>query len=108
MLASTFRHVLPPRLAGPLALIDAAPGVDVAFLEHVGFDGTTTFREFWRGGLIGASLEVRLRRVPAHAIPREGRERWLFEEFAELDRWVDAHLERAGSGDDGAEPRGPA
>lgn len=88
-LARGFRNVLPPRVRGPLALIDAAPGVDVILVEHTGFEGTSSFPEFWRGALVGGELRVRLRRVPAASIPPEGRERWLFERWAEMDRWIE-------------------
>ena len=37
--ADRLEHILPPRLGGPLALLDEARGVDVVFCAHVGFDG---------------------------------------------------------------------
>jgi 1-acyl-sn-glycerol-3-phosphate acyltransferase len=89
-IASGFRNVLPPRLRGPLALLDAAPGVDVVFLEHTGFEGASTFPKLWQGALVGGTVRVRLRRVPAASIPAEGRDRWLFERWAEIDLWISA------------------
>ena len=38
-LASGLERLLPPRLGGPLALIDGAPGSDVVFIGHEGFEG---------------------------------------------------------------------
>ena len=87
-IAAGFRNVLPPKLRGPLALLEAAVGIDVVFLEHTGFEGAATFPEFWRGALVGRTLHVRLRRFPASTIPAEGRDRWLFERWAEMDRWI--------------------
>jgi 1-acyl-sn-glycerol-3-phosphate acyltransferase len=87
-IAAGFRNVLPPKLRGPLALIDAAKGVDVVLLEHTGFEGAATFPEFWHGALVGRTLHVRLRRFPASTIPAEGRDRWLFERWAEMDDWI--------------------
>ena len=87
-IASGFRNVLPPRLGGPLALFDAAPGVDLLLLEHTGFEGAESFAEFWGGGLIGKLLRIRFRRFAAEAIPASGREEWLFERWAEMDDWV--------------------
>lgn len=92
-IAEGFRHVLPPRLRGPLALLEAAGGRDVVLLEHAGFEGAATFPEFWHGALVGGTLHVRLRRFPASAIPATGRDRWLFERWAEMDRWVGEKLE---------------
>ena len=87
-IAKGYRQVLPPRLGGPLALLDAAPGVDVAFLEHTGFEGAATFASFWGGGLVGQTVRVRVRRFAAVEIPRTGRDTWLFQRWAELDEWV--------------------
>ena len=87
-IASGFRHVLPPRLGGPLALLEAAPGVDLLLLEHTGFEGTGTFTRFWSGGLVGQLLRVRLRRFAANTIPASGRDEWLFERWAEMDDWI--------------------
>jgi 1-acyl-sn-glycerol-3-phosphate acyltransferase len=87
-IAGEFRYVLAPRLRGPLALIDAARGVDVVLLEHTGFEGASSFAEFWKGSLVGGTLRIRLRRIPASEIPAEGRDRWLFDRWAEMDRWI--------------------
>lgn len=87
-IAARYQRVLPPRLGGPLALLEAAPDVDVVFLEHTGFEGAATFASFWGGGLVGKTLHVRLRRFAAESIPTVGRDAWLFERWGELDRWV--------------------
>jgi hypothetical protein len=88
-IASRYRHVLPPRLGGPLALLEAAPGVDLVLLEHTGFEGAESFAAFWAGGLVGANVRVRLRRFAAAEIPATGRDEWLFRRWAELDDWID-------------------
>ena len=88
--AEKFQSVLPPRIGGPLALLDAAPEVDVVFVEHTGFEGAATIARFWSGALIGRTIRVRLRRVSAAQIPAQGRDRWLFTEWAETDRWITA------------------
>jgi 1-acyl-sn-glycerol-3-phosphate acyltransferase len=96
--ARELRHVLPPRLGGPLGLIDACPGADVLFVAHVGFDGAATLADLWYGRVIGRRVRVRLWRVPAAQVPadREARIDWLYAEWARLDAWIDAA--RAGSG----------
>ncbi len=88
-LAAEFRHVLPPRLGGPLALLER--GLDVVFLDHSGFEGSASFSAFWSGNLIGKTIAVRLRRVPFAEIPTTGRDLWLFEQWRETDAWVEAH-----------------
>ncbi|MCB9789092.1 MAG: lysophospholipid acyltransferase family protein [Deltaproteobacteria bacterium] len=99
-IAAGFRHVLPPRLGGPLALLEAAPGVDVVIVEHTGFEGAATFASFWAGGLVGRTVRVRLRRIGAESLPTRDRDRWLFERWAEVDRWIDAHGDRSASAAD--------
>ena len=87
-IAQSFRMVLPPKLGGPLGLIDAAPGVDIVLLEHSGFEGAANFSRFWNGALVGRTIRVRLRRLKAESIPAENRDRWLFERWAEMDEWI--------------------
>ena len=93
-LAEPLRHVLPPRLGGPLALLDEAPDVDVVFLAHVGLDGFAYLRDLWSGKLVRSTVKVRFWRVPAAEIPREHEERvrWLYGQWQALDDWVDAQL----------------
>ncbi|HKJ25322.1 MAG TPA: lysophospholipid acyltransferase family protein [Myxococcota bacterium] len=88
--AEKFDHVLPPRLGGPVALLDEAPEADVVFLAHTGLDGARTMRDFLNGALVGARVRVAFWRVAAHDVPRdaEAREHWLFEEWQRLDDWV--------------------
>jgi 1-acyl-sn-glycerol-3-phosphate acyltransferase len=87
-IAQSFRMVLPPKLGGPLGLMDAAPGVDIVLLEHSGFEGAANFSRFWNGALVGRTIRVRLRRLKAENIPVEKRDRWLFERWAEMDDWI--------------------
>jgi 1-acyl-sn-glycerol-3-phosphate acyltransferase len=91
-LAEPLRHVLPPRLGGPLALLDAAPGADVVVLGHVGFDGFETLGDIWAGGLVGRTIRVKLWRHPAASVPAgdEERVRWLYARWRELDDWIAA------------------
>jgi 1-acyl-sn-glycerol-3-phosphate acyltransferase len=91
-IAERYEHVLPPRIGGPLALLERAPGVDVLFVEHTGFEGAASFARFWGGALVGRTIHVRLRRVTPPSAPREELERWLFEEWAKIDRWIGAQV----------------
>ncbi|GDX82818.1 hypothetical protein LBMAG42_46290 [Deltaproteobacteria bacterium] len=88
-IAAGYQHVLPPRLGGPLALLER--GLDVVFLDQSGFEGSASFGAFLRGNLIGKTIAVRLRRVPAAEIPATARDRWLFEQWRETDAWVRRH-----------------
>jgi 1-acyl-sn-glycerol-3-phosphate acyltransferase len=90
--ARELRHVLPPRLGGTLALLEAAPHTDVLVIAHHGFEGSALPRDLWRGRLIGQTLRVTAWRVPAGDIPgtREGRIDWLYEQWSLVDRWLDS------------------
>jgi 1-acyl-sn-glycerol-3-phosphate acyltransferase len=89
-IAKGYRSVLPPRLAGPLALLEETRGHDVLILEHAGFEGARTFGELIRGALVGATLRVRLRRIASSEVPTANVDRWLFEQWRETDGWVSA------------------
>lgn len=89
-LARRFRHVLPPRPSGPLALLEAAADLDVVVLAHTGLEGAVTFWEMWRGELIGRTLKIKVSRIPNEQIPETDRDAWLYEKWLEVDEWVDS------------------
>jgi 1-acyl-sn-glycerol-3-phosphate acyltransferase len=95
-MASRLRHILPPRLGGPLALLEAG-GTDVVFCGHVGFDGFERVSDIWAGGLVGSTVRVRFWRHAAASIPadRDGQIAWLYEQWQVMDDWIDTH--RAGT-----------
>ena len=85
------KHVLPPRLGGPLAVIDEAPHAAVVFCGHAGLDGFHDLREMWSGDIVGTTVRVRFWRHEPDEIPAdlEGRATWLYDRWEELDRWVE-------------------
>jgi 1-acyl-sn-glycerol-3-phosphate acyltransferase len=92
-LAARLANLLPPRLGGPLALIDEAPGVDAVFCGHVGFDGFQYISDIWAGELVGSTIRVKFWRTPAAEIPQDesGRIEWIYERWQELDDWIGSH-----------------
>ena len=72
-LAEQMVNLLPPRLGGPLALLDEASEMDVVFFAHVGFDGYEYISDIWGGGLVGATIRMKLWRVPVRRDPESGR-----------------------------------
>ncbi len=93
-LAERLQNVLPPRLGGPLELLDQASGkIDVVFCGHVGFDGFQHISHIWAGGLVGTTIAVRFWRHDADEIPATEQERiaWLYERWQVLDDWVGEH-----------------
>lgn len=91
--ARALRHVLPPRLGGPLALLQASPQSDVAFCAHVGFDGIRSFSDFLRGGLVRQTVRVTYWRIPASQVPadRDAQIDWLLDEWQRVDAWIAAN-----------------
>lgn len=87
---SRLRRVLPPRLGGPLAVVDACRDLDVLVVAHTGFEGIETFGDTWTGALIGRRVRVAVWRVPRASIPdgHEERARWLDDLWHEVDRWI--------------------
>ena len=89
-MANRLQNLLPPRLGGPLAVLEDTEGMDIVFCAHVGFDGFETIGDIWRGKLVGRTIGVRFWRVPAAELPagRDERIAWLYEHWQELDDWV--------------------
>jgi len=88
--ARMLKNVLPPRLGGPLTLLDQNRSADVVFCAHFGFDGVVDLRDFLRGSLVGRAVKVRFWRTPFESIPKTRDERmdWLFENWMRVDEWV--------------------
>ena len=88
--ARTLENLLPPRLGGSLALLDAARGVDVVFIAHTGLESATRYQSILGGELIGGTVRIRMSRISGDSIPtsREGRIAWLYERWHEVDDWV--------------------
>ena len=87
------QHVLPPQRGGVLALLETRPDVDVAFLAHVGFEGTTSLNDIWRGKLIGRTIRLCFWRVPSAEIPQTAEQRveWLDAQWERIDAQTSAY-----------------
>lgn len=88
--ASALVHVLPPRLGGPLALLEGAPDADCVLVAHRGLEGFARYRDLLEGGLVGRVVRIRMWRVPRRDVPldRAGRVRWLYDQWTARDEWV--------------------
>ena len=85
-IGASMTHVLPPRLVGPLAALDAAPTADCLIVAHQGLEGLATPRDFLRGDAVGRELRVRVRRIARQSLPPSPeRPRWLLEQWKEVD-----------------------
>ncbi len=88
-----FEHVLPPRPGGTLALLKAAPDADILIVNHTGLEGAASLADVWRGELVGTTLRVSLRYIPARDIPDTACDdaAWLTEEWMRVNDWVGDH-----------------
>lgn len=86
-----FRHLLPPRPGGPIALLEEAPHAAVVVCGHVGLDEFHDLREIWSGGLVGTRVRVRFWRHERAELPTDREEliAWLFERWQALDDWIE-------------------
>ena len=101
-LAARLNHLLPPRLGGPLAILDeAANGIDIVFCGHVGFEGLRTVGDVMAGVLVGRQIKIRFWRFEGSTIPQgdQARTEWLYEKWQMIDDWVGEELAARGETD---------
>lgn len=89
--AEAMRHVLPPRPAGVVAALGAAPHADVVFVAHTGLEHLSTVRDVWRHLPMDKTLHLRWWFVPAADVPRDPEEQteWLYHWWETIDAWID-------------------
>jgi 1-acyl-sn-glycerol-3-phosphate acyltransferase len=97
LLAARLRYVLPPRLGGTIALLEASRGVDVVLFGHYGLDGFEYISDIWSGGLVGTTVRMRFWRFPAADVPEDRDQliEWLYDRWQQLDDWI--AVQRGGS-----------
>ena len=89
--AQRLRHLLPPRLGGSLALLDATTPADVVVLAHYGLDGFAQLRDIWAGGMVDTTVRVDVRRIPRNELPTDQADRitWLYDVWDRVDAWIE-------------------
>ena len=92
--ASRLRHVLPPRPAGSIALLEGAPDADIVVLGHVGLESYSSIRDIISAVPITEPIVVRLWRHQRSEIPEDPGDQatWLVERWIELDQWIEERL----------------
>lgn len=91
--AEQMAHVMPPHAGGVLAAMKANPQADVVVVAHTGLERMLTVRDVWRE--LPVDKRITLKGWVAHPdqIPegRAAREKWLYDWWARVDNWIDAH-----------------
>jgi 1-acyl-sn-glycerol-3-phosphate acyltransferase len=88
--AAGLHYVLPPREAGSLAALAAAPSADVVFVAHAGLDVIASPRAAWSFLPLRRPVRVHWWRIPAADIPAgdAARSGWLLGQWERMDRWT--------------------
>ncbi len=104
-MAEEMEHVIPPRPGGAIAAMDAAPHADIVFVAHTGTEHLTSLGKIWRQLPLGDSMRGRYWRVDAADRPTGHADKvaWLFEWWAEIDRWIAAEHQASTGGHGGPE-----
>jgi hypothetical protein len=90
-------HVLPPKPAGTLAALSAAPDADVVVFTHTGHDELLDVVSIWNALPLRAELRLVWWREGAWTLPAQDdqREAWLFDIWTRVDAWIGEQIELA-------------
>ena len=96
--AAGLRHVLPPRPAGSLALLEGAPDADIVVLGHIGLESYSNISDIIRAIPMTQPITIHLWRHHRREIPDDphGQTTWLVERWVELDQWIEHRLAPSG------------
>ncbi len=88
--AEELRNVLPPRPAGTLAALAAAPDADAVFVAHTGLDQIASIRDLWTAIPDNKTLHINWRMIPAGDMPKDpaDQKELLFLAWEGIDRWI--------------------
>lgn len=89
-------HVLPPRPAGTLAALHAAPRTDVLIFSHTGQDELLDVHAAWRALPLTRPLQMIWWRPPKAALPTgdlDAVSDWLHDLWANMDAWISEQQE---------------
>jgi 1-acyl-sn-glycerol-3-phosphate acyltransferase len=91
-LADSLVHLLPPKLAGFEAFLDAAPEASVVVMGHAGLEGVAELSSLRHALPLEKEVIVRWWEIPRCEVPddSEGRKRWLHSEWRKLDAWLES------------------
>ncbi len=88
-LAERWPDLLPPRLGGSLAMLNANPGLDLLFIAHAGFELAGELESLLSGEWLGTEIRVHYWRVPFADIPGpDGQKEFLFAQWDRMQRTV--------------------
>jgi 1-acyl-sn-glycerol-3-phosphate acyltransferase len=89
--AQRLRYLLPPRLGGTLALLEATSPADVVVLTHHGLDGFAHLRDIWAGGMVNTTVQVQFWRIPRSTLSADYLDQvtWIYDVWDRIDAWIE-------------------
>jgi 1-acyl-sn-glycerol-3-phosphate acyltransferase len=88
--AEAMRHVLPPRPAGVLAVLENGGDADVVWVGHTGTDHLLSMADVWGALPMDTVILMRWWHVPSSDVPAEPEAQitWLYEWWKRIDDWI--------------------
>lgn len=88
--AEHWTHLLPPRPAGTIGLLEGNPDRDLLLCAHSGFEGSSSFATLFNGSWVRSRVRIRFWRIPHDDIPRErtALRAFLLDLWDEMERQV--------------------
>ena len=104
----SLQHLLPPRPAGTLALMEGAPTADLVLVAHEGMETFGDLAAIRAHIPLVEPVRVRLWRIARADVPDDEDDfvTWLMDRWTEMDRWIQQRVIDRGTGDTGSLPRG--
>jgi len=83
-------NVLPPRIAGALAAVQARDDMTLVFVAHAGLGDLHSLGAIWRSVPLRRNVQATYWSVPNADIPTDRAEfgDWLFDQWAAIDAWI--------------------
>ena len=93
-LATRLKHTLLPKTGGPVAALEGAPEATVLFVAHAGLENLHGFGDLWNAVPLNRSVLAHSWTVLPGERPtdRQGLVAWLFDEWQNVDDWIDEQL----------------
>ncbi len=81
-------NLLPPRLGGVTAMLEANPGKDVVFLAHSGFEGSANINDLFNGSWLNQRVKLHFWRVPYTDLPKDKYNEFIFSQWDQMQSTV--------------------
>jgi 1-acyl-sn-glycerol-3-phosphate acyltransferase len=89
--AAEMKQLLPPKPAGVLAAVAAAPNAEIVLVGHSGLEGMDGIRDVWAGLRMDITVRTKIWAEPVAELPTDRRrlEAWLYDRWAEMNGWLE-------------------